>query len=101
VSVSDAVLNQGAGAAGTSTTRFYLSTNLSIDANDVALSPGRVVPALGAGASDSGPSAITIPASTTPGNYYVLAKADGDSEVAEGQESNNVAARMVQVKAGS
>ena len=31
----------------------------------------------------------------------VLGKADGDGQVAEGQENNNVTVRAVQVKAGS
>ncbi len=49
VPVTETVLNQGAGAAGASTTRFYLSTNITLDAADVELNGSRGVPALAAG----------------------------------------------------
>ena len=99
-SVTDTVKNQGGGGAGPSTTRFYLSSNLLFDANDTPLSPGRAVLDLAPGVSSTGSTTIVIP-SVVPGMYYLLGKADGDSQVTEGQESNNVAARLVQVKAGS
>ncbi len=101
VSVTETVLNQGAGAAGASTTRFYLSGNISLDASDVALQGGRSVPALAAGASSEGTSMVPIPAATTPGTYYLFVKADGDGAVVESQEGNNIGLRVVQVIAGS
>jgi subtilisin family serine protease/subtilase family serine protease len=100
VSVSETVLNLGAGAAGTSTTRFYLSTNISLDAGDVVLGGGRSVPALVAGATSAGATLVTIPAGTAPGTYYFFAKTDGDSVVAESQEGNNISLRAIQVTAG-
>ena len=42
---------------------------------------------------------ITIPAETVPGTYFLIAKADGDLVVVEGQEGNNTGARVVQVTA--
>jgi subtilase family serine protease len=101
VSITDTLKNQGAGGAGPSTTRFYLSTNLLLDANDIPLPPGRAVLDLAPGVSSTGSTTIVIPSGTAPGNYYLLVKADGDGQVAEGQENNNVALRLVQVKAGS
>jgi len=101
VSVTETVLNQGAGAAGASTTRFYLSANINLDAGDVALDGSRSVPALGAGVSSGGTTPITIPAGTAPGTYYLIAKTDGDGVVAESQESNNIKWRVVQVTAGN
>jgi subtilase family serine protease len=97
VSVADTAWNQGGGAAGQSTTRYYLSTDLLLDAMDVPLSPGRVVPPLAAGAWLDGSTTITIPPGTQPGAYYLIAKADGDGAVAEAVEGNNVAARAVNV----
>ena len=100
VSATETVLNQGAGAAGASTTRFYLSSNVTLDANDVVLDASRSVPALAAGATSGGVTQATIPVGTTPGTYYFFVKADGDGAVAESQEGNNVSWRVVQVIAG-
>ena len=100
VSVTDTVLNQGAGAAGASTTRFYLSSNITLDAADVELNGSRSVPALAAAGSSAGTTQVTIPAGTTPGTYYFFVKADGDGAVVESQEGNNASWRVVQVSAG-
>ena len=59
--VSDTTTNQGSGQADASTTRFYLSDNFGLDAQDVDLG-SRPVPVLGPGASDSTTSTLTIPA---------------------------------------
>lgn len=101
VSLTDTAWNQGGGAAGKSTTRYYLSRDLSLDAGDVLLSPGRAVPPLAGGASVEASTIVTIPATTQPGAYYVIAKADGDGEVAEAIEINNVTARAVNITPGS
>lgn len=100
VNVTDTVMNQGADAAAPTITRFYLSKNAILDAGDVALAPGRAVPDLASGASNSGMTPLTIPLGTTSGSYYVLAKADGDSVVGESLETNNVTARAMQVTVG-
>jgi subtilase family serine protease len=89
ITVSDTTKNQGGGGAGPSATTFFLSANLQLDASDVPLG-SRPVSGLAAGALDSGTTSLTIPASTTAGTYYVLAKADGGGAVAETQEGNNV-----------
>jgi subtilisin family serine protease len=101
VLATDTVQNSGGDPAGPSTTRFYLSTNLTFDAGDVLLAGNRAVPALAAGASSSGSTAITIPAGTVPGVYYVFAVVDADGAVSEAQENNNAALRAIQVVAGS
>ena len=99
VTVTDTIVNQGAGAAGPSVTRFYLSINTLLDAADVPLTPGRSVLSIAAGASSAGSTPVTIPAGTLPRTYYVLAKADGEDGVAESLESNNVLARSFQITA--
>ena len=86
--------------AAPSTTRFYLSKNATLDAGDVALAPGRTVPDVAGGLSRSGSTPVTIPLGTVPGSFYVLAKADGDGVVSESVETNNVAARAIQVTIG-
>jgi subtilase family serine protease len=96
ITIADTTGNQGGGAAGASTTRFYLSTNTTFDAGDVSLG-ARAVPALSAGASSSGSTSVTILAGTAGGTYYLLARADADGAIAETQESNNTSYRSLQI----
>jgi hypothetical protein len=46
-------------------------------------------------------TAITIPAGTAAGFYYVIAVADADGVVIEIQENNNARGQLIQVVAGS
>jgi subtilase family serine protease len=98
ISVSDTTKNQGGGAAGPSATKFYLSTNSTLDGVDVLLG-SRAVPALAAGAQDSGTTVLTIPAGTAAGYHYLIAQVDGDGAVPETQEGNNTNARFIQISA--
>jgi subtilase family serine protease/subtilisin family serine protease len=100
LSVTDVVQNQGGDASGPSRTTFYLSTNTTLDANDLLLPDSRSVLPLAAGASSTGVTAVTIPPGTAPGAYYLFAKADGDAAVPETQETNNSRYRAIQVTAG-
>ena len=88
ITVSDSTKNQGGGMAGASTTRFYWSTNLSLDASDQLIGSRSVGPLAG-GASGSSTATIAVPASATAGSYYVIAQADGAGEVPETTETNN------------
>lgn len=88
VTVNDTTRNQGGGTAVASVTRFYFSTNASLDAADVPLGSRGVDPLAAAGTS-AGSTAVTIPPGTGPGYYYVLAQADSANAVAESQETNN------------
>ena len=90
------VLNQGGGAAGTSTTRFYLSTNGSFDTSDILIGT-RTVGALGPAQSESGAATITIPAGTPAGTYFLLVVSDADNVVAETVETNNIRSMIVLV----
>jgi subtilase family serine protease/subtilisin family serine protease len=98
LTVTDTTRNQGGGTAGTSTTRFYLSTNVYWDAGDTAVG-SRVVPALGAGEASTASTNVTIPGGTPAGSYYIIAKADADGAVTEADETNNVLAWPVQIGA--
>jgi subtilase family serine protease len=88
ITISDTTTNQGLGAAAPSVTRFYLSADLTLDANDVLLQ-SRSVPALTASTSSSANNSVTIPATTTDGSYFLIAKADAQGVVAESNETNN------------
>ena len=98
IALSDTTENRGGGSAGPSTTRLYLSDDVTLDAGDAALG-GRPVPSLAAGASSSGSTDVTIPAQTASGLYYLLAIADADDAVPETAESNNKAFRTLQIGA--
>ncbi len=97
ISVTDTTANEGGGAAPASTTRFYLSSNSTVDGSDTLLA-ARTVPALAAGTSHTASTSLVIPAGLAPGRYYVLAMADGDAALAEVFENNNVAWMLVTVQ---
>jgi hypothetical protein len=96
INVSDTTRNQGEGAAGPSTTALHLSTDGTLDAAD-ALLGSRIVPALAPGESSSATTTVTIPAGTTPGTYWLIARADAAGAVAESQESNNIIFRSLRI----
>ena len=87
--VSAAILNQGNTLANSSTVGFYLSANQVFDASDVLLTTN-VGGQLAATLSDYRSAYPVIPATTTPGNYYILFVADPQNVVAETNETNNV-----------
>jgi subtilase family serine protease len=96
VNLSDTTLNQGGAAVGASTTRFFLSTNPTLDAGDIPVAL-RAVPALAASQSSSAVTPIPIASGTAAGSYYLLAQADGAQALDESSETNNVTAELIQV----
>jgi subtilase family serine protease len=94
--VNETTKNQGGGGAPASTTSFYLSANPTLDPSDVLLG-SRAVTGLGPGASEAASTTLTIPASTLPGTYYVLGKADSEGAIAETLETNNVRLAWIRV----
>ncbi len=86
--VGNTIKNQGAGQAGASTAKFYLSTDSTLDPGDVLLG-SRAVPDLAPGAISVESTSLTIPVGTALGTYFVIAKADADGAVAETNEDNN------------
>jgi subtilase family serine protease len=96
ITVGDKTVNNGAGSALASTTKFYLSTNSTWDAADVEIG-SRDVPALAAGAADAGNADVQIPATTAAGVYYIIAKADAPGVVGETSESNNTRYKTITI----
>ena len=97
VTITETTQNRGAGSAVPTTTRYYLSTNTTFDVSDVPLG-SRAVGILLSRVSSAGSAAVRIPAGTPPGQYYVLARADADNGVAEANEVNNTAAKVIAIK---
>lgn len=95
VTISVTTRNQGAGFADPTTTRFYMSTNTTVDANDTLLPEVHAVPALAPAAVSAVSMSVTLPPSLQPGAYYLVAKADAGDVVTEKSETNNSTARAM------
>ncbi|MFK7797840.1 MAG: CARDB domain-containing protein [Aureispira sp.] len=88
--------NVGTAAAGGSVVGYYLSTDNVYSANDVLLTTTNNT-GLGIGDSVAIGSTLSLPNTTTAGNYYILFYADYQNNIAENNETNNVQAVAVTV----
>ena len=98
INVSETIKNQGAGHSAASSTRFYLSGNLTFDAADESLGT-RSVGALAPGDSSVGTITVTIPTNASSGTFYVIAVADDGNAVPESNETNNNRSTSVRIGA--
>jgi hypothetical protein len=80
--------NAGAARAGASTTRYYLSRDRRRNRGDIRLQGSRVR-ALKRGQSAKGTATVTVPRTTPPTIYFLLACADDGRKVRESKEANN------------
>jgi uncharacterized membrane protein len=80
--------------AGAFVVRLYWSTNSAIDAADLEIGSSSIA-GLGAGQSASRSFQVTVPPLAVRTVYYVLVKADADSEIAETNEANNTKGRSI------
>ena len=87
--VTAAVQNPSPVTAPASTLRYYFSTDAFKDGADTLLTATRSVAALLAGATSSANTTVTVPTTTVPGTYFVLACADDVLVVNEADETNN------------
>jgi subtilase family serine protease len=87
--VTATVKNQGTGAIGTSTTKFFL-VNVA-NASRKNLSGVQSVPGLAAGESAAPPATVVLFSDTVPGTYRLQACADGGGDLTESDETNNCA----------
>ena len=91
--------NQGGSAAGAFSSGFYLSTDAVITPSDTFLG-GNTNPGLASLASTAyGAMALTIPAGTVPGSYYIGILVDRTGAVAEFNETNNYVFTKINVTA--
>ncbi len=92
--------NQGTEASGAETTRIYLSSNSSFDpGSDIQLRQV-ALGGLGAGTQRDVSRAVTIPAGTSDGTWYVIVVADADNGVSESNENNNTRSAVITVGSG-
>ena len=92
------IYNYGNSAAASSNVGYYLSTDSTWDVSDVYLNYSSGT-ALSAGSSAYKSLTLTIPASTSPGNYYILYFADYSGQVSETVETNNVSSLPISISA--
>lgn len=88
VSITDTVTNIGTGNAKSFAVGFYISTDNVITTTDRLLNT-RTVQSLAAGEVSTATTAVGIPASLTPGTYYIGVIADPDNVQYESNEDNN------------
>jgi len=83
------VQNQGQGSTcGSSTLKYYLSTNYTYSTDDIYLD-NDPVGALAPGEISSENATLTIPPCTAAGFYYIVFYADADNVIVESNENNN------------
>jgi hypothetical protein len=83
--------NVGAVTAGTSHTLLYLSTDPTFSQDDFQIAFCGTTAPLAPGATDVCGGTTDLNGLVAPGTYYAIAVLDVDGEVAESDESNNVA----------
>jgi len=91
IAVSNSVKNNGTAALSAFTVGFHLSTDDVLGGGDVLLGT-RAVASLGAGATSTASTGVTIPSGTTPGVYRIIVRADEGLAFSDLDESNNVRA---------
>jgi uncharacterized repeat protein (TIGR03803 family) len=96
-SVTDTTINQGTVTTTASRTRYYLSPDETMSADDPQLIPGRSVPLLDAGSSSTSTLTVKVPLTVAPNAYTLFACADAASEIIESDEGNNCLAASSRV----
>ncbi len=85
-----AVVHNGGGRSTGATVRFYLSTDVALDASDVSLGDA-IAAQVGPGEDVTAQGTLLVPSSVTAGNYFVISVVDPDNQVLEQNETNNQA----------
>lgn len=88
LTIRDTTKNVGAARAGSSYTRYYLSTDRRLGSTDRVLGT-RAAPILRPGVLSRGSRTVVVPRTVTARGYYVLACADATKRVRESREGNN------------
>ncbi len=93
ITIADVTKNRLAGTAGASATGVYLSATTA----GGTLIGSRPVPALAGGAQSTATYAVTIPAATAPGVYYIIWKADYLGVSGETDSTNNTKYKSITI----
>jgi hypothetical protein len=97
IPVSDVTRNGAGVGAPASTTTYFLSKTSTLGPGAIFLGT-RAVPEIGAGGNHSGGTTVTIPITTVPGGYHIIARADSDDAIVESVETNNNRSRNITIQ---
>ena len=87
------IYNEGTANASAVTVKSYLSSNTTLEANDIQLQDANeTITALNAGSNVVYNKTVVIPNNIIAGTYYVLFVVDKENTISELDESNNVIA---------
>jgi hypothetical protein len=95
--VTETVKNQGSGTSAVNAVRYCLSTDAFSNGSDWRLPEARIVAALAPNTTSRGTTTVSVPTSTPPGTYFVLACADDPKNVIEASDANNCRASATMV----
>jgi hypothetical protein len=97
IAINDTILNTGKLPAGPSTTKYFLSDR-AVYYDQAVLLGSRAISAIAGGSSQSGTTVVTIPPTTPVGPaHFIIARADANGAVAEGNETNNDASHAINI----
>ena len=97
ISVSHVVRNvaPAAGAAPSTVSRLFFSTNQTLDGTDVQLGTEVPVGPLAGQGQAALTRTVQVPAGTVPGRYYLFAQTDAAGTVVESEEGDNTLSRPI------
>ena len=96
IQVSTGIINTGSDPAPSSVVKYYLSTDQTLSGNDFFLySQG--IGTINPGAWGNLSPSINIPLNSPYGQLYLLVEADGNDDISESDETNNVYAYEVEI----
>ncbi|QSJ21056.1 S8 family serine peptidase [Nostoc sp. UHCC 0702] len=90
------VKNQGTENAFSSYTLFYLSQDKNVSDDDIYLGSD-YVDSIAAGAYSSASTTLNINNGIAAGSYYLICQADGNGDVIESNENNNIFAKSINI----
>jgi hypothetical protein len=97
ISVTDTTANIGTATASATATGYYLSNGTVLNSAATLLGK-RNTPMLPAGTNSAGGAAVTIPAGTSVGTYYIIANANDSNAAVEGNYKNNTRYRAIKIQ---
>jgi len=96
INLNAQVWNLGNASSPTTTIKYYLSTDIFPSTDDYVLGE-KIIPAVLGNTKHTYSKTITIPNNVPNGNYYLVAYADANHDVAETNETNNYNRYLVSI----